>query len=406
MKEFFADESLLNSEEYLFFTYYFETDLNPNEAASHLCQETSTAQWKRPNVDEDFRPLYGAKVVSLDAAQNLVRIAHPIRNFGTKIPNLLTVACGEGAFFCPGIKFIKLLDIDFPDSYLADFEGPQFGMSGLREILNIHDRPIFFGVVKPNIGLCPADFGRLALDAWLGGLDAAKDDEMLGDTSWSPFDERVKILGKLREDAQQNTGVAKMFIANITDEVDRLIAHHDTALKNGVNAVMINGMTTGFSAVRWLRKHAKIPLIGHFDLIASCSRMPNFGISTEVFTKLQRLCGFDAIIMPGFGKRMMTPDEEVRSNCAECVKPFGKLKKSLPVPGGSDWAGTLPIVHERLGTFDFGFIPGRGVFGHPDGPFSGARSLHQAWDAIRSKIDLNEYAKEHVELRKAIECFG
>ena len=84
-----------------------------------------------------------------------VKIAHPHGNFGPRLPNLLTAACGEGTFFSPGITVIKLLNIEFPDTFLNHFQGPKFGIKGLRDILGVYDRPLFLGVIKPNIGLPP-----------------------------------------------------------------------------------------------------------------------------------------------------------------------------------------------------------------------------------------------------------
>ena len=131
-------------------------------------------------------------------------------------------------------------------------------------MLGVYDRPIFFGVIKPNIGLSPEPFAELAYQAWLGGLDIAKDDEMLGDVAWSPLEERTRLLGKAKRKSEQETGQKKIYLANITDEVDRLIALHDIAVKSGANALMVNGMTTGLSAVRMLRKHTQVPLIAQF----------------------------------------------------------------------------------------------------------------------------------------------
>jgi ribulose-bisphosphate carboxylase large chain len=110
--------------------------------------------------------------------------------------------------------------------------------------------------------------------------------------------------------------------------------------------------------------------------------------------------------MPGFGERMKTSDEEVLSNVNFCFTDMGPLKRSLPTPGGSDHAGTLPLVYDRLKTTDFGFVPGRGVFGHPMGPKCGAKSLRQAWNAIEKKIPLERYAKENRELFEAIRAFA
>lgn len=425
MQGFFAEEETILRDDYLFFTYVIETAGDPRAAAAMLAREQSTAQWARPGVDEDFRPRYGAKVVSVETIEEastsvfaaptsgrvnftraLVRIAHPHGNFGPRIPNLLTAAMGEGAFFSHGITAIKLMDIECPDAYLECFEGPRFGTHGIRELLCAWDRPLFFGVVKPNVGLDPQTFASIAKESWLGGLDAAKDDEMLADPSYSPFAERIRLVGAARREAEQEAGLAKMFIANITDEVDRLRELHDVAVREGVNAVMVNVMAVGLSAVRSLRKYAEVPIVAHFDCIAPMSRHPHFGVSTTVITKLQRLSGCDVIIMPGFGDRMMTADDEVLANATECSKAFGHVAPSLPVPGGSDWAGTLPAMYEKLRTLDFGMVPGRGVFGHPMGPRAGAASLVQAWEAVVSRTDLAEYAAFHPELKAAIDAFG
>jgi ribulose-bisphosphate carboxylase large chain len=85
---------------------------------------------------------------------------------------------------------------------------------------------------------------------------------------------------------------------------------------------------------------------------------------------------------------------------------MGPIKPALPVPGGSDSAVTLAGVYRRIGSPDFGFVPGRGVFGHPMGPRGGAASLRQAWDAIAAGIPLAEHATSHPELAAAIDAFG
>lgn len=425
IKGFFAEEEDLDMERFIIETYRFETFDDPRIAAAALACEQSTAQWNRPGIDEDLRGLYGARVIGLEVedvsdqsvfdtgvrgrrkySRCLVRIAHPHINFGPKIPNLITAVCGEGAFHSPYITAIKLIDLTFPDSYLSSFAGPKFGAEEIKKRLNAVDRPVFLGVVKPNIGLSPADFAQVAFEGWLGGLDIAKDDEMQADPLTSPLALRVKLANQKRIEAEQKTGESKIFLANITDEVDRLKELHDIAVGNGAGAVMVNGMTTGISAIRMLSKHAVVPVVGHFDFIAPFTRLPFFGVSSVLVDKLQRLAGCDAIIMPGFGGRMMTAEEEVKSSADACLGSMGMLKRTLPVPGGSDWAGTLPSVYEKLRTIDFGFIMGRGVFGHPMGPVAGAKSARQAWEAIICGLSLDEYARDHLELREAIKAFG
>lgn len=423
---FFAAAESLDLQDYLLLDYVFECQGDPELAAAHLCSEQSTAQWQRVGIDEDYRPRFAAKVLELSSQpapagftvpipglsdtevhRCRVRIAHPHGNFGPRLPNLLSAVLGEGAFFAPGIPLIKLLDIQFPECFLAAFEGPRFGIAGLREQLQVYDRPIFFGVIKPNIGLPPEPFAELAEAAWRGGLDIAKDDEMLANPAWSPLAERAERLGAARRRAEADTGVPKIYLANITDEVEQLLELQRIAVAAGANALMLNAWPTGLSAARLLRRHAGVPLVAHFPVIAAMSRLPFFGVHSRVLTKLQRLAGFDVIIMPGFGARMMTPEDEVLDCVRACVDPdFGGLKPSLPVPGGSDSAATLEAVHQRIGGPDFGLVPGRGVFGHPQGPSGGARSLHQAWNAIAAGIPVAEAAASQPELQAALAAFA
>ena len=154
---FHITRETLDPQKYLVLTYYLETLVEPREGSAHLCQEMSTAQWSRVDVEEDFRPEFGAKVVDLEIINDRAApsspfladlmgkpyetvysfkdtIYYPFGNFGTKIPNLLTAVCGEGVFHAPDVCAVRLLDIDFPDSFLADFQGPQFGVQGLRDI--------------------------------------------------------------------------------------------------------------------------------------------------------------------------------------------------------------------------------------------------------------------------------
>lgn len=426
---FFARRADLDPADYIELDYAFECYGDPRAAAAHLCSEQSTAQWHRIGVDEDYRPRFGAKVLdlhvegqrsapsyptaSVSAAAGSgavsacrVTIAHPHGNFGPRLPNLLSAVAGEGVFFVPGIPLIKLVDLRMPDGFLSSFSGPRFGLDGIRDLLGVHGRPIFFGVIKPNIGLAPEPFAELGYQGWLGGLDVAKDDEMLADAPWCPLDRRSALLGEARRRAEAVTGVAKGYMANITDEVDRLLALHDLAVANGANMLLINALPVGLSAVRMLSGHARVPLIGHFPMIAALSRVPGYGIHTRVLIKLQRLAGLDAIVMPGFGARMGMEEAEVLDGVAACLAPMGPIARSLPIPGGSDWAGTLEGVYRRVGSVDFGFIPGRGVFGHPMGPTGGAASLRQAWEAIVAGVGIEQYAQTHPELRAAIDAFG
>jgi ribulose-bisphosphate carboxylase large chain len=382
----FAESDSLHRDAYVTGTFVFETAGDGPEAVAHLCREQSTAQWKRPGREEDFRPKHGAKCVSL---RELVkgrweaRIAYPHVNFGAKIPNLLTTLLGEGTFFSPEINRIRLTDLDFPDAYAARFPGPAFGIEGVRNELGVRGRPLFFGVVKPNVGLAPAEFAALAEAAWTGGLDACKDDEMLADAPWSPLAERARLCGAARNRAEAATGERKMYVANVTDEPDRIAALGAEAKAGGANALMLNALPIGLSCCRILRPLG-LPILSHFDMVAAVSRAPGHGADSAVLTLLQRLAGFDIILFPGLGARMKTTEDEVRANIRACVRPLGGLRPALPVPGGSSRPEDLPGLTTLVGSTDFGMVPGRAVFEHPSGPAAGAASFRAAFPPVAS----------------------
>lgn len=392
MSGFYANLPELNGDDYILIDYLFETDAEPQLAAAQLACEQSTVQWTIAGESTDLRKKFGAKVVDLKIIKSggeaqksecHATIAHPIVNFGPRIPNLLSAVAGEGPFYCPGILTIKIVDLHFPKSFLHRFDGPQFGIKGVREILKVFDRPVFVGVVKPNLGLTPENFAQRAYEAWIGGLDICKDDEMFADAPYSPTVDRCRLTGLKRKQAAHETGKEKIYIASITDEVDRLEGLVSQAVEGGANALMINPFFTGLPALRFLRKKSPVPLMAHFSGMALWDPPYNFGVGSVPLVKLQRLSGADIIGIPGFGPRMKSPPEEVLANIKACLKPMGPIKAALPIPGGSDWAGTLAGVFEKIRHVDFGFISGRGVFGHPEGPRAGAQSIHQAWEAIQ-----------------------
>ena len=214
-----------------------------------------------------------------------------------------------------------------------------------------------------------------------------------------------KVLGRLRKEAEEKTGKRCVYLANITDEVDKMIELHDIGVKNGADMLMINAMCTGLSGVRMVRKHTEVPLVAHFDFIAPLTKAPYYGVHSRVITKLQRLSGCDMIIFSGLGDRMKTPKNEVMENINSCTDDMGPIKRSLPIPAGSQWAGSLGPLHEMMGHKDFAIVPGRAVFGHPGGPTSGAISLHQGWEATAKGIPLEKYAQNHEELAQAIKQF-
>ncbi|MBI4238200.1 MAG: ribulose 1,5-bisphosphate carboxylase [Deltaproteobacteria bacterium] len=413
---FFIDPQHLRSEDHVVACYRVLIAGEAPRVAAALCAEQSTAMWQRVGVAEDLRPRYAAKVLRLapsvssqtvgDAVWWDLEIAYPHHNIGPRLPNLLVALAGEGALHAPGVQGLILRDIKFPATYAAQFTGPQWGVAGLRERFGVIERPFFMGVIKPNFGLAPEVFAAQAYEAWGGGLDIAKDDEMLGDVAWSPLTERVAAVVAARRRAEAETGERKAYIANVTDDSDRIASFADVVAERGGDAVLLNPMWTGIGAIAALRRSGQLPIMSHFAGLALLTRAAQWRIEMPVLVKFLRLAGADMIGLAGFGPRMHTTADEVRAGVAACLAPWPGIRPALPIPGGGDWAGTLPTVYAQIGHPDFAFIAGRGVFGHPRGPRAGARSVCQAWDAVRAGVPLSDAAAAAPELAAALQFFG
>jgi ribulose-bisphosphate carboxylase large chain len=69
-------------------------------------------------------------------------------------------------------------------------------------------------------------------------------------------------------------------------------------------------------------------------------------------------------------------------------------------------ARQAPATYAALRSTDLIVTAGGGIMAHPDGPAAGARALREAWDATVAGIPLEEHARAHPELGRALEAHG
>jgi ribulose-bisphosphate carboxylase large chain len=173
--------------------------------------------------------------------------------------------------------------------------------------------------------------------------------------------------------------------------------------------------------VRDLAEEYGLAIHAHRAMHAAFTRNPYHGISMFVLAKLYRAIGVDQLHVgtPEVGKLEARTADVIR-NCRVLrqseYKPdpddpfrleqrFYHIKPALPVSSGGLHPGTLPEVIRVMGT-DLVIQVGGGVVGHPDGPKAGAAAARQAIEAAMKGVPLDEYAKEHRELARALEKWG
>jgi ribulose-bisphosphate carboxylase large chain len=317
---------------------------------------------------------------------------------------MASVLVGEG---CETARFThcRVVAVEWPDELVAALGGgPWFGLSGVRAWLGpeASDRPLLGGIVKPSLGLGPAEVAATAAALARGGCDFVKDDELLADPDWCPLLERVRHVAA----ALAGIGRPVMYAANVSGPIDTLVDRAAAAVEAGAGAIMVNAFATGIDAVRAVAAAGfGVPVLAHRVGAGPVVRNPVVGVDGSVLCELTRIAGADLVQIGGFGGKLFDTEEEVARNLAACRRPLGGARVPVPVNGGGVWAGSAPGVLAAAG-HDIMLLLGMGAYEHPGGPEAGARSVKEAIDAVTAGQSLEDAARTAPDLAAALAHFG
>jgi len=390
-------------------SFYLEPDkVGMKYAAGGVAAESSIGTWTEVKTMHGYVKRKAATVFDMKGNDRVanIKIAYPIDLFEPgNIPNLLSSVAGN-VFGLKELKNLRLNDIILPKKYVKNFKGPQYGISGIRKILEIGDRPLVGTIIKPKLGLRTAHHAKIAYDAWIGGCDIVKDDENLANQNFNRFAERVKATLKMRDLAERKTRERKLYITNITGETDDMTRRAKYLKEHGGRCVMIDVLTVGWSALQTMREHSFGLIVhGHRAMHAAVTKNPKHGISMKVFARLLRLIGVDELHVGTVVGKMAESEVEVLENVRALKDNMHGLKKVMPVASGGLHPLLIPNITKIFGK-DVIIQMGGGIHGHPMGTKAGAMAARQALCAIEKNISVKECAKEHKELRAAIEKWG
>ncbi len=404
-------------DEYLIATYLasFAAEVPIPLLSMALAIEQSTGTWVAvPGETPEVRRHHVAKVLgvyelpdyefsvppSVETRNWVIQVAYPEVNIGSQIPMLLTSVVGNISMG----GNIKLLDIRFPQKFVAGFKGPKFGIAGVREILGIPERPLLNNMIKPCTGY-PLELGaELFRQAALGGCDIIKDDELIADAPFNSIEGRVKRYMEIEKQVYEETGEHTLYTVNITDKVPKVFDNAKRAIELGCNALMINYLAVGLPVMQALTEdpNINVPVLAHMDVAGAMYMSPLHGMSSHiVLGKLPRLAGADVVVIPApYGKAPVIPDK-FKNVAKNLTFPLYHLRPTFPMPSGGITPSMVPKVMADLGN-DIVIGSGGGVHAHPQGPIAGGKAFRQAIDATLDGIPLEEYAKEHPELEAVL----
>ncbi|MFB3850925.1 MAG: type III ribulose-bisphosphate carboxylase [Acidobacteriota bacterium] len=385
------------------------------EAANSVAAESSIGTWTEvATMSESFRETFKARVTRIEG--NYVEIAYPSILFEKGNMSQIYSSVAGNIFGMKDVKNLRLESLKTPKDFVESFDGPKYGIDGIREKLKIKKRPIVGTIVKPKIGLDPESQSQVMYEAMVGGVDVVKDDENLTSQEFCPFEERLKKCLEKRKKAEDETGEGKGYIPNITAPLDIMLKRAELVEKMGGIFAMVDIITVGWSALQSLRKESfNLVLHGHRAMHGAFTRNKLHGISMEVIARSARLVGIDQLhIGTAVGKMEGKRDEVEKCADALRLKEEGEgrlrqnwfsVKRAMPIASGGLHPGHIPALYEIFGD-DCIFQFGGGIHGHPEGTKSGAKAVRDSLNASIRHISLSSAAEDSRELKMALEKWG
>ncbi|MFZ2099417.1 MAG: ribulose-bisphosphate carboxylase [Oricola sp.] len=401
------------------------------ETAAHFAAESSTGTNVDVSTTDDFTRGVDALVYEIDEAKELMKIAYPNELFDRNITDgramicsFLTLAIGNNQGM-GDVEYAKMHDFWVPPAMLRLFDGPSTTISDLWRVLG---RPHVDGgfivgtIIKPKLGLRPQPFADACYDFWLGG-DFIKNDEPQGNQLFSPLKETIPLVADAMKRAQDKTGEAKLFSANITaDDHYEMLARGEFILETfGENAdhvaFLVDGYVTGPAAITTARRNFPKQYLhyhraGHGAVTSPQSMR---GYTAFVLSKMARMQGASGIHTGtmSFGKMegeaadklmayMITDDS---ADGPYFHQEWAGMNPTTPIISGGMNALRMPGFFANLGHSNLIMTAGGGAFGHIDGAAAGATSLRQAEQCWKEGADPVQFAKDHYEFARAFQSF-
>ncbi|MBT9459937.1 MAG: ribulose-bisphosphate carboxylase large subunit family protein [Burkholderiaceae bacterium] len=404
-------------------SYWLETGDDPAHAAEVIAGEQSSGTFlKLANETPELKERSGARVERLEvidtstapslpggmASSTYTRcrleLSWPLENLGPSLTNLMATVAGN-LFELRQVSGLRITDLTLPPAFAAAYPGPAFGIAGTRRLAGVASGPLIGTIIKPSVGLSPAQTAeqvRLLID---GGIDFIKDDELQADGPHCPFDERVRAVMRVVNDGAQRLGRKPMVAFNITGDLDQMRRRHDLVLELGGTCVMASLNAIGLVGLIELRRHSRLPIHGHRAGWGWLSRCPALGWDYGPWQQIQRLAGADHLHVNGLANKFSEPDDSVIAAARAVLKPMfdDKPMAAMPVFSSGQTGKQAPGTFAALGTADLIHAAGGGIFGHPGGVAAGVTAFRQAWEAAMAGTPLELHAARHAELKQALE---
>lgn len=407
-------------------TYLVETPYDLNDAAAIMAGEQSSGTFVSvPGETEELKERFAARVEEVEEIEQVdqpsipgdfgktgkftrgkIRVSWSVENFEVNVPVLISTLQGN-LYELRQFTGLKLDDFELPSVYKDHFNGPWYGARGTKRLASVPaERPMIGTIIKPSVGLTPAETAAIVKELIEAGIDFIKDDELMGSTANSPFSKRVASIMRVINDHADKTGKKVMYAFNITEDMDTMKANYERVVDAGGTCAMISINSVGWNAVREICEEGELSVHAHRNGWGMLNRHPYLGINFPAYSKLWRMAGVDQLHVNGIRNKFWESDESVIRSIKSCLTPFINDQTILPVVSSGQWGGQAFDTYRYTSTTDLLYMAGGGIMAHPSGPAGGVRALQQAWEGAVSGLTLEEAAGKYKEFGESVEKFG
>jgi len=287
------------------------------------------------------------EITSSNKTNHLITISYNSDTAGGELTQLLNVLWGNASLF-PGVKIV---DLKLPDVILKNFSGPRYGINGLRSMFKAETRPLLTTALKP-MGSDPATLAEMARTLALAGFDLIKDDHSLANQPWAKWKERVTLVSRAVQEANEVTGGNCAYAPSLNLPFDQIKDAAHTAKELGAGALLILPGITGFDSLRVLAADDSLalPIQGHPAMLGSLVTSKQEGIGHGiVFGTLMRLAGADVSIFPNMGGRFSFTEVQCLEIAGRSREELGSLKPTWIAPAGGMTLERIPEMINMYG---------------------------------------------------------
>lgn len=340
-----------------------------------------------------FRDRLG-QVVKVE--EQTATIAFPEENVEGDIASLLTMIFGK--YSMAGAA--KVTAVRLPEDYGVR---PKFGMTGMRSLLGVRDRPLVMAIFKPALGLSASDHADILASVAPAGLDVIKDDEIMADLASAPTFDRLRECRVVIDRAQAATGKPLLYATNLTGRGHELVDKARRLVAAGANALLFNVLTYGFSALEALAcdPEINVPIFAHPALAGALCGAPDHGFDySVVLGTLMARSGADAVLYPAhYGSLPFEKSQEmlIRSQLID--------RNVFPVPSAGIHPGVVPRALADYGN-DVILNAGTGIMDHPQGATAGVNAFFEALETAQVGVSFRTEAIAPGPLRSALDKWG